>query len=74
MPEALRQELTDYYAAMRAGRIADRTAEEQPCLWYDPETRGCRHYEHRPQNCRDFEVGGEDCLGWRREAGIGGAV
>jgi Fe-S-cluster containining protein len=71
VPDEAKRELADYYAALHAGRTADRVREELPCLWLDPQTRRCRHYEHRPVVCRDFEVGGEECLAHREARGIG---
>lgn len=41
-----------------------------PCLWYDGATGRCRHYDFRPRACRAFEVGGVDCRGARRRAGV----
>lgn len=46
------------------------TMERSPCLWYDPQTRGCRHYEQRPDDCRAFEIGSHLCRHHRRSAGI----
>ena len=72
MPEGLRRELAEYYAAARRLPIEDR--EElyySPCIWLDLETRRCRHYEHRPSICREFEVGGRWCRGHRKDHGIG---
>jgi Fe-S-cluster containining protein len=48
-----------------------RRSDDEPCIWFDQETRRCKHYEYRPELCRDFEVGEEDCLRVRfRELGI----
>jgi len=46
------------------------TTEKSPCLWYDPETRGCRHYEQRPDDCRAFEINSYQCRHSRREHGV----
>jgi uncharacterized protein len=42
-----------------------------PCLWLDLDTLRCRHYDIRPRVCREFEPGEEDCLDFRRKAGVG---
>ena len=71
IPEALRDELRDYYQAVWAGKTEDRSLSGNvPCLWFDLETRRCRHYEHRPNVCRTFEIGGASCLGHRERMGI----
>jgi Fe-S-cluster containining protein len=67
MPDEIRRSLSDYYGAVDRGEVADRSAHEVPCLWYDPEKKSCRHYEWRPIVCHEFEVGGEDCLRMRAE-------
>lgn len=59
-PDA-RAELDAYYAAKHAGLVEDRTREDQPCLWFDLETRRCRNYHDRPTVCRDFEPGSDYC-------------
>jgi len=63
MPEELRLELRFYLEEEKqTGRT--RNVRGLPCLWYDPEKKGCRHYRLRPQPCRDAEVGGSSCLFW----------
>ncbi|WP_145197656.1 YkgJ family cysteine cluster protein [Thalassoglobus polymorphus] len=45
--------------------------QENPCMWFDPETLACQHYEHRPQACRDFEINCSSCHSIRDRCGIG---
>jgi Fe-S-cluster containining protein len=71
LPDEVKRELADYYAAVRARLTPDRTADDDmPCLWFDEQSRRCRHWEHRPQVCRDFAVGSGYCLIHREECGI----
>jgi Fe-S-cluster containining protein len=67
LPREAEQELREYYAAVDAGMVADRTLnDDTPCLWLDSAGR-CKHYEHRPETCRDaIEPGDEYCLEFRR--------
>ena len=68
LPVRLKHELVAY--ARRCLRDGEGDDYGEPCIWLTPDGT-CRHYEHRPQVCRDFEMGGEDCLRFRREQGIG---
>jgi Fe-S-cluster containining protein len=70
IPVQVKADLRRYYKAVWAGKIADRTAKNTPCLWYDAATRKCVHYERRPNICRTFEIGGEGCLLHRQLSGI----
>jgi Fe-S-cluster containining protein len=69
MPEEVQAELREYYRAVFAGEIEDRTRVSDvdiPCLWLDLETGLCRHHEWRPTTCRDFAIGSPNCLDARR--------
>ena len=67
MPAALREELArDLIARREYGWLGP----EEPCFWFDLETRKCKHYEYRPTACREFEVGGDYCLNVRKKCGI----
>jgi Fe-S-cluster containining protein len=68
LPRHLRRELVEYRRFLLARDIGDDFG--WPCIWLKPDGT-CRHYEHRPRVCRDFELGGEACLRFRREQGIG---
>jgi Fe-S-cluster containining protein len=72
--ERLRWDRPDLKAEfLDAERARKRTGEPSfgsPCLWLDLETNRCRHYDLRPSACREFAMGGIDCLGARRRAGI----
>lgn len=65
-PSGLPQELIDEIDGQFLGLHRGQEPQER-CLWFDPEARHCRHYEWRPQLCRDYELGGDACLGLRRE-------
>ena len=63
------------YAELKA-EYARRKAEndwpeEAPCFWLDQSSGRCKHHEQRPEICREFEVGGESCLMFRKEHGVG---
>jgi Fe-S-cluster containining protein len=64
LPEWLEAELWAVHESIVRG---GPSMNDQPCIWYDTETRRCRHYEFRPEVCSEFEVGGEDCLRIRAE-------
>jgi Fe-S-cluster containining protein len=77
VPEEAKKELAEYYRAVQAGEILDRTRmfgkmephKDIPCLWYDETTKHCKHYEHRPECCRDpdvMEPGSPACLATRK--------
>jgi Fe-S-cluster containining protein len=61
----------EFLEAERFRKAAGEPSFGSPCLWLDLETNRCRHYDLRPRACRDFALGGEDCRGARRRAGIG---
>lgn len=67
LPRAAEEELAEYYRAVTAGEVEDRTrGDDLPCLWYDAATGRCRHYEQRPEVCRDaIQPGDEACLAAR---------
>ena len=73
--ERLRWDRPDLLVAILAAEAARKAGGEpsfgSPCLWFDAEAGRCRHHELRPRACREFAVGGVDCLGARRRAGIG---
>ena len=56
--------------ADRARRAVGEPSFGSPCLWFDAETGRCRHYDDRPHACRVFDLGGVDCRGARRRAGM----
>ena len=48
----------------------DDAPENDPCAWFDEETKRCRFYRFRPLVCRDFAVGSEPCRDHRARVGL----
>jgi uncharacterized protein len=61
----------EFLEADRARKASGEPSFGSPCLWLDLETGRCLHYDLRPRACREFALGGVDCLGARRRAGVG---
>ena len=50
--------------------MGDELPHDEPCCWFNQETKRCQLYEWRPSVCRDFEVGGKYCLQWRERVDV----
>jgi Fe-S-cluster containining protein len=62
--------LAEILADARARKANGDASFGTPCLWFDAANARCRHYELRPRACMEFALGGLDCHGARRRAGI----
>ena len=67
LPENLRDELDEFIANYQHKDYSDDVESfDDPCFWFDMETRRCLHHQYRPNVCRDFETGSQQCLEWRQ--------
>ncbi len=69
LPLAVKQELMNYIANMKAG-VKPPHPTYPACLWYDAATKRCKHHELRPDICRGFEVGEDACNRYRKGLGL----